>query len=249
MPRVDVSSDARRERERYELDWDGCAWPVEGLGPGRRVALWVRGCDLRCPGCMAVDLWRPGAPTPLDEVESLVVPGLERYGKLTISGGEPFRQAAALAELVRRLRARLPLEVLVYSGYTLAELEARDGSAALLDAVDLLIDGRYEERRSDLLRWRGSDNQSVHVLSRRGARYRRLLARATGSRPRLQIQRLGGGRLRLIGIPRREDLQRYRVLARERGVCVSQSVRGSDGRHREGLPVLRPPQRGHRQLV
>ena len=221
---VGYDAAASRGPATAALDWDGCAWPVEGLGPGRRVALWVRGCDLRCTGCMAGDLREPGVMTPLEDVERRLLPGVLRYGRLSISGGEPFRQAAALAELVLRLRRIAPLEVLAYSGHTLAELEADGEARELLDVIDLLVDGPYDERAGDKLRWRGSDNQIVHAMSAHGQRYRRLLRRPKPRRPVLQTQHLGRGHLRLIGIPRRGDLARYRAAVAARGVVVARKT-------------------------
>lgn len=202
------------------LDWDGSAWPVEGLGPGRRVAVWVRGCSRHCTGCMAVDLWEHGSSTPLDQVVRQLLPGLRRYPKLSITGGEPFDQAASLAELVALLRRQQVIEVLVYSGYTLTELEVDDAARALLDVTDILVDGPFHESEPDDLRWRGSDNQRVRLLSTRAARYRRLADKDKPQRSALSVQQLGFGRMRLIGIPRRGVLEQFRLRAARQGVLA-----------------------------
>jgi anaerobic ribonucleoside-triphosphate reductase activating protein len=175
---------------------------------------------------MARDLWEPGERTPLDAVERRLLPGLERYGRLTISGGEPFDQPDALAELVGRLRRRLDPEVLVYSGRTLAELEADPASRPLLEGADLLVAGPFDERATDVLRWRGSDNQAVHLLSPRAQRYRRLAGRPKPGRPALALQQFGAGRVRLIGIPRRGDLARYHAATAARGFIVQEATLG-----------------------
>lgn len=36
-------------------------YPVYNLGPGRRVGIWVQGCDLGCEGCVNQTLWGRGA--------------------------------------------------------------------------------------------------------------------------------------------------------------------------------------------
>jgi anaerobic ribonucleoside-triphosphate reductase activating protein len=149
---------------------------TEAEGPGRRWALWVQGCPLRCPGCCNPELLparaRDGADSLISvaalAAEALATPGIEGVSLL---GGEPFAQAAPLAELAQRVRAG-GLSVMVYSGFTLAELRARHDAAtdALLAATDLLVDGRYDREQPDTQRrWIGSRNQVLHFLS---ARYR-----------------------------------------------------------------------------
>lgn len=82
---------------------------------------------------------------------------------LTISGGEPFEQAAACAELAKRARNK-GLNVWVYSGYLYEDLADRDDpdTKALLKYADVLVDGPYvESLRSLDLPWRGSENQRM----------------------------------------------------------------------------------------
>jgi len=93
---------------------------------------------------------------------------------ITLLGGEPFAQASACAKLALYARAR-GLSVMVFTGYTLAELESRVALgeafvAELLGACDLLVDGRFE--RDDLdtsRRWIGSKNQRMHFRTDRYA--------------------------------------------------------------------------------
>jgi anaerobic ribonucleoside-triphosphate reductase activating protein len=139
------------------------------LGPGRRFAVWVQGCPLSCPGCVSPQ-WIPfdgGRVMDVDalagEIADTAVDGL------TISGGEPFAQAPALARLVTAVRERRDLSVLCYSGYRLSWLRARGDAPqlALLAQLDVLIDGPYSARLHADLRWRGSSNQRVNRLSSR----------------------------------------------------------------------------------
>lgn len=139
---------------------------TEAEGPGRRFALWVQGCSLRCPGCCNPEMFSADKGGALHDVDALVerilsVPALEG---ISVLGGEPFEQHEALAELCARVRAA-GLSVMIYSGYSLAELTARQVD---LSHVDLLVDGRFEQDKPETRRrWIGSTNQTMHFLSPR----------------------------------------------------------------------------------
>ena len=81
---------------------------------------------------------------------------------VTLTGGEPFSQAAEHAELAKLLREN-GYEVAVYSGYTFEQLQnGTPGQKLLLENVDILVDGPFllEQRTLDA-RFRGSRNQRV----------------------------------------------------------------------------------------
>jgi anaerobic ribonucleoside-triphosphate reductase activating protein len=150
----------------------GARVPVTRVeGPGARFALWVQGCSIRCPGCCNPNLFEAAEGEAvavgalLAEIEG-ARPSIEG---LTVLGGEPFDQPAAVASLVEGTRD-LGLSVMVFTGYTLEELRARldAGVSALLDATDVLVDGRYEATRPERRRrWAGSANQRFHYLTDR----------------------------------------------------------------------------------
>lgn len=139
-------------------------------GPGRRFAMWVQGCTIRCPGCCNPQMFAREGGTEWDAADLtkriLATPGIEG---LSILGGEPFEQAEALAELTRGVRAA-GRSVMIYTGYTLAELRARGDAAtdAALASTDLLVDGRFDQALYETKRrWIGSSNQTLHFLSDR----------------------------------------------------------------------------------
>lgn len=141
------------------------------LGPGVRYVLWVQGCPLSCPGCVSPQ-WLPftgGTRVPVGDLAAEIL-GTDRDG-LTISGGEPFSQAMALVALITEIRRHRDLSVMCYTGYSLAHLRrSRDPAVhELLESLDLLVDGPYIAARHGDLRWRGSDNQRIHLLTDRHA--------------------------------------------------------------------------------
>lgn len=143
--------------------------PVFELGPtpaGKgRVGIWTRGCGKRCRGCISPEL-RSVDYTRETDVRTLygIVSDTVHDG-VTISGGEPFDQASELAELVRLLREGGTDDILVYSGYTLEEIEARDDPSCeyVLGNIAVLVDGPYVAGLPST-RLSGSANQNVRVL-------------------------------------------------------------------------------------
>ncbi|MDA0266756.1 MAG: 4Fe-4S single cluster domain-containing protein [Cyanobacteria bacterium] len=117
-------------------------------GPGCRAVVWVQGCWRQCPGCFNPASWS-FAPNQLMATDDLVAAILADSANegVTFSGGEPFWQAATLAEVARRIKTQ-GYNVMAFSGFTLAELQgpmAPPGSQALLAQLDILVDGPYVE--------------------------------------------------------------------------------------------------------
>ncbi|MEN8446837.1 MAG: 4Fe-4S single cluster domain-containing protein [Cyanobacteria bacterium J06555_13] len=139
-------------------------------GPGRRAVVWLQGCLRECPNCFNPASWsfEENQILSVDELVKWVLNEPENEG-ITFSGGEPFWQATALAAVACQLKAH-GLNVMSFSGFTLEELQkesAPAGSQALLDQLDILIDGPYvdslaiHEPTSPV----SSRNQRVHVFT------------------------------------------------------------------------------------
>ena len=172
----------------------------EANGPGERFVVWVQGCPLACAGCWNPDTWS-FARRDVREVSELVaeITGTRGIEGVTFTGGEPFSQARALAEVARRVRAE-GLSVFVFTGYELGELSAA-AQRALLDETDVLVSGRYvETERAEGLPWRGSRNQRVHFLS---GRY---VDRDMDDSPEVEVRIGRDGEVSLTGFPTRELL-------------------------------------------
>ena len=135
-------------------------------GDGVRLTVFTQGCAHRCPGCQNPETQPMTGGYLIDTGKILAeVAANPLLTGVTFSGGEPFLQPAPLAELARALHAK-GLDIWSYSGYTLEELTERaekdKATRALLNEVDVLVDGPYEEAERDLtLHFRGSRNQRV----------------------------------------------------------------------------------------
>jgi anaerobic ribonucleoside-triphosphate reductase activating protein len=146
---------------------------TEAEGPGRRFALWFQGCPLRCPGCCNLEMlsFAGGQGRSVEEVHAEIRRAREasQIEGLTLLGGEPFAHAVGAAELAARVQAD-SLSVMIFSGYTLAELRAMSDPAVhrLLAHTDILVDGPYfRELPETRRRWIGSANQQIHFLTDR----------------------------------------------------------------------------------
>ena len=140
-------------------------------GPGFRTSIFTQGCPHHCPGCHNPGShdFDAGTVYALDDVEAKFSKNPLLDG-VTLTGGEPFCQAAACAELARRAHAR-GLNVWTYTGYTyekLRDMAASDPDvSALLDATDVLVDGPFLlSERSLELDFRGSRNQRLIDLAK-----------------------------------------------------------------------------------
>lgn len=132
-------------------------------GPGIRTAIFSQGCPHHCPGCHNPETWAFGCGTqiPVEAVAEIVQSNPLCRG-VTFSGGEPFAQAAEFAELARILTGK-GYEVASYSGYTFEELlNGTEDQKRLLEAIDVLIDGRFVQAQKSLeIAFRGSRNQRI----------------------------------------------------------------------------------------
>ena len=133
-------------------------------GKGLRYAVFTQGCPHRCPGCHNPETHDPRGGRE-ETIENLIA-GLDRNplaAGLTLSGGEPFAQAAACAELARLAHKR-GKNVWTYTGYTYEQLIKKNDPDwnALLAETDVLVDGPFlEDQQSYELHFRGSRNQRL----------------------------------------------------------------------------------------
>lgn len=133
-------------------------------GHGLRFTVFTQGCPHHCPGCHNPDTHDPAGGREAFQEELLAAmeknPLIEG---LTLSGGEPFLQAEACAELAAEVR-RKGWNVWTYTGYRYETLLAAGNPQwdALLRQTDVLVDGPFlQEEKSYELHFRGSRNQRL----------------------------------------------------------------------------------------
>lgn len=131
-------------------------------GPGFRTSVYCAGCRHACPGCHNPQSWAFGSgddrtvDSLMDEITS------DPFAGVTFTGGDPFYQAGAFAELARRIKEETEKDIWCYTGFLFEQLTENDGYMQLLRHVDVLVDGpfRLDLRDTDAL-FRGSTNQRL----------------------------------------------------------------------------------------
>jgi anaerobic ribonucleoside-triphosphate reductase activating protein len=138
-------------------------------GPGLRSTVFFQGCSHACPDCHNPETWDPSGGqliTCRDLLGKLKLNPLT--AGVTFSGGEPFLQAVAAAELGKFLKQQ-GLSLWVYTGYVWEYLLTNSGNpgfGALLEVTDVLVDGPFQKKYRDLqLAFRGSSNQRLIKVS------------------------------------------------------------------------------------
>lgn len=133
-------------------------------GHGLRFTVFTQGCPHHCAGCH-----NPGTHAPDGGREAALEELVERMERnpliegLTLSGGEPFMQAAACAELAAAAHER-GWNVWTYSGYRFETIRDKGDPAwdELLRQTDVLVDGPFvQKEKSYELHFRGSRNQRL----------------------------------------------------------------------------------------
>lgn len=135
-------------------------------GPGIRMTLFTQGCPHHCKGCQNPQTHRfDGGYISHPENLLKAIDENPLLRGVTFSGGEPFMQAEALADLAVEIHKR-GLDVLTYTGFTYEQLidsfEKFPDRKKLLEQTDYLVDGKFVEAlKSYELQFRGSSNQRI----------------------------------------------------------------------------------------
>lgn len=131
-------------------------------GPGIRYTVFTQGCPFRCEGCH-----NPQAQSlngGMDVKLSILYEEIKSdplITGITFSGGEPFIQPGPLTIFAKILRAS-GYNLWSYSGYTFDKLVNDKKRLALLEQLDVVVDGPFVmNKKSMMIDFRGSTNQRI----------------------------------------------------------------------------------------
>ena len=132
-------------------------------GPGLRLTVFTQGCPHHCPGCHNPQShdFSGGELRDTKEILEIMRDNILLDG-VTLSGGEPFAQPEACAEIAKAAH-EAGLNVWCYTGYLYEELiKGGPEWPELLKNVDVLVDGPFVMSLRTLdARFRGSSNQRI----------------------------------------------------------------------------------------
>ena len=137
-------------------------------GEGVRTSLFVSGCRRHCPNCFNAVAWdfnygEPFTKEVRNKILESLAPGY--INGLSLLGGEPFEpeNQRELLPFVKNVKALYPSKTIwCYTGLTFEQILTHPSQRALLERVDVLVDGPFilAQRDPDLV-FRGSANQRV----------------------------------------------------------------------------------------
>ena len=136
-------------------------------GPGVRTTIFVSGCTHNCEGCFnkeQQDFNYGNDFTKETEDEFIELTKSRQIKGVNILGGEPMQQVMddTLLKLLKRIKLETNKPIWLWSGYTFEEIINNSKRAEMLREVDVLIDGKFEaDKRDIMLKYRGSANQRV----------------------------------------------------------------------------------------
>lgn len=142
-------------------------------GEGTRTTIFAQGCRHHCPGCFNPEThdFNGGELFEVKEVFEKIKDDPFLDG-VSFSGGDPLEQPEAFAELAEMIKQDNPdRNIWCWTGYKLEYLLKNKihepGMKKLLDSIDVLVDGRFEQGLfSELLKYRGSSNQRIIDMNR-----------------------------------------------------------------------------------
>ena len=134
-------------------------------GPGLRSVAWVGGCLRGCKNCFNPELWsfKPrNLITPEELAEKIINAGSDGF---TLSGGDPLDSPVETLRLLRalhpngKLHEKLKNGIIMFTGFTIEEIETNFIFKEIVKLTDLTIEGRYIDELRTYNGLHGSSNQ------------------------------------------------------------------------------------------
>lgn len=136
-------------------------------GPGVRVSIFVQGCTFNCKGCFNPDThdFNGGKEFTTEEVDTIIkLASKDQIKGLSILGGEPLHpnNIESVCMLAEYFKYKYPEKTIwLWSGFHYEDVLRMEYNK-ILDYIDVLVDGQFEEDKKNLkLKYCGSENQRV----------------------------------------------------------------------------------------
>ena len=135
-------------------------------GPGLRFVLWTQGCSKGCKNCFNPETWSFEKYKLLTPLEIFELIKNSSVSGVTITGGDPLEQPEELLELLILLESlNLSKGIILFTGFTIDEINKDFLRRKSLGYIDVLIDGRFENDKRISRGLRGSENQNIIYFS------------------------------------------------------------------------------------
>jgi len=182
------------------------------LGAGNRFAVWVQGCDKRCPQCIAPDSHsKTSGGYELHIAKLAELASSADIDGVTISGGEPFLQSSQIYEFINLLNSQKKgLNYIIYTGFKYEELTKNVEHQKVLDSIDLLIDGEYIHKLNNDTPLIGSSNQGVYILSDAGKKLAEDMSLKQSREIEVIVKSVED--VFIVGIPEKNKLEKIKQL-------------------------------------
>ena len=131
---------------------DRLLYPVHSLGPGDRLAIWIRGCKKRCFNCAnpELQLFNPNSEVSMTVIKEMISKIDKKIDGITITGGEPFCQAKDLFEIITFM-LEITYDILIFTGYSKKEIYDLNNDYAIkcIEKATVVIYGEYVDELND----------------------------------------------------------------------------------------------------
>ena len=131
---------------------DRLLYPVHSLGPGDRLAIWIRGCKKRCFNCAnpELQLFNPNSEVSMTVIKEMISKIDKKIDGITITGREPFCQAKDLFEIITFM-LEITDDILIFTGYSKKEIYDLNNDYAIkcIEKATVVIYGEYVDELND----------------------------------------------------------------------------------------------------
>lgn len=135
-------------------------------GNGISSSIFFSGCKFNCKGCFNQEAQNFNyGQLYTKEVEDLFISYLKNkhVSHASLLGGETFQQDLdIILNLVKRIKNEVKKPIWIWTGYLWKDLITNENKLKILQYIDVLVDGQFQEDKKDLnLLWKGSSNQRI----------------------------------------------------------------------------------------